>query len=137
MLRKATVRDARQIWELLSEYAREGLLLPRSLNSIYENIRDFWVYEKEGRVAGCVALHVLWEDLAEIRSLAVRKEFRNEGIGTLLVRSAILEAWELGVSRVFSLTYVKDFFIRNFSFRLIDKRELPHKVWGECVNCVK
>ncbi|NPB07397.1 MAG: N-acetyltransferase [Aquificae bacterium] len=137
MLRKARVKDATEIHSLLSEYASRGLLLPRSLNSIYENIRDFWVYEKEGRVVGCVALHVMWEDLGEIRSLAVREEFQGEGIGGELVRACILEAWELGLRRVFSLTYVKDFFTRNFGFRVIDKSVLPHKVWGECINCVK
>ncbi|HID66057.1 MAG TPA: N-acetyltransferase [Aquificaceae bacterium] len=136
MLRKATVKDAKKIYELLNDYAKKGLLLPRSLNSIYENIRDFWVYEVDGQIVGCVALHVMWEDLAEIRSLAVKDEFRGGGIGTELVKKAIEEAWELGVNRVFSLTYVKDFF-KKFGFIEIDKSILPHKVWGECVNCVK
>ncbi|RUM28508.1 MAG: N-acetyltransferase [Aquifex sp.] len=136
MLRKATVKDAKKIYELLNDYAKKGLLLPRSLNSIYENIRDFWVYEVDGQIVGCVALHVMWEDLAEIRSLAVKDELRGEGIGKELVKKAIEEAWELGVNRVFSLTYVKDFF-KKFGFIEIDKSILPHKVWGECVNCVK
>jgi len=135
--RKATVREAKAIYELLSEEAKKGLLLPRSLNAIYENIRDFWVCEEGGEVLGCVALHVVWEDLAEIRSLAVKEGRRGEGIGFQLVKNALLEAGELGVKKVFSLTYVKDFFLKNFPFREIDKRELPHKVWGECVNCVK
>ncbi|NPB05977.1 MAG: N-acetyltransferase [Aquificae bacterium] len=135
--RKAKVKDAHAIYELLSKEARKGLLLPRSLNAIYENIRDFWVCELDGRVVGCVALHVVWEDLAEIRSLAVKEELRGGGIGRTLVLKALLEAGELGVRRVFSLTYVKAFFLKNFPFREIDKRELPHKVWGECVNCVK
>jgi len=137
MLRKAKVRDAKEIHSLLNKYAEKGLLLPRSLNSIYENIRDFWVYERDGRVVGCVALHIMWEDLGEIRSLAVKEEFQGEGIGGELVKACILEAWELGLKKVFSLTYVKDFFIRNFGFKEIDKTILPHKVWGECINCVK
>jgi len=135
--RKAKVKEARAIYELLSQEARKGLLLPRSLNAIYENIRDFWVCEEKGEVLGCVALHVVWEDLAEIRSLVVKEERRGEGIGFQLVRLALLEAGELEVKRVFSLTYVKEFFLKNFPFKEIDKRELPHKVWGECVNCVK
>ncbi len=137
MLRKAKVSDAKEIYELLNIYARKGVLLPRSLNSIYENIRDFWVYEENGKVLGCCALHVVWEDLAEVRSLAVSPERQGEGIGYELVRRCILEAWELGVKRVFSLTYVKDFFLNNFGFKEIDKSILPHKVWGECINCVK
>lgn len=137
MIRKAKVKDAKAIYELLEVYAKKGILLPRSLSSIYENIRDFWVYEENDKVVGCCALHVVWEDLAELRSLAVSPERQGEGIGYELVRSCILEAWELGVKRVFSLTYVKDFFIKNFGFREINKSLLPHKVWGECINCVK
>ncbi|WP_461832229.1 N-acetyltransferase [Aquifex sp.] len=137
MIRKATVKDAKAIYNLLTDYAKKGVLLPRSLNSIYENIRDFWVYEREGKVIGCVALHIMWEDLAEIRSLAVKEEYKGEGIGSQLVKKALEEAWELGVSKVFSLTYVKDFFIKKFGFREIEKSVLPHKVWGECINCVK
>ena len=137
MIRKATVKDAKAIYNLLTDYAKKGVLLPRSLNSIYENIRDFWVYEREGKVIGCVALHIMWEDLAEIRSLAVKEEYKGEGIGSQLVKKALEEAWELGVSKVFSLTYVKEFFIKKFRFREIEKSVLPHKVWGECINCVK
>lgn len=136
MIRRAKVSDAKEIYELLTEFAKRGVLLPRSLNSIYENIRDFWVYEKEGKVVGCVALHVMWEDLAEIRSLAVREEYQKEGIGRELVVKALEDAWDLGIKKVFSLTYVKDFF-KKLGFREIDKSVLPHKVWGECINCVK
>ena len=137
MLRKAKISDAKRIYELLNIYARKGVLLPRSLNSIYENIRDFWVFEEKEKIWGCCALHVLWEDLAEVRSLAVSPDRRGEGIGYELVRACLLEAWELGVKRVFSLTYVKDFFVENFGFKEVDKSILPHKVWGECVHCVK
>lgn len=137
MIRKAKVKDAKAIYELLEVYAKKGILLPRSLSSIYENIRDFWVYEENDKVIGCCALHVVWEDLAELRSLAVSPERQGEGIGYELVRSCILEAWELGIKKVFSLTYVKDFFIKNFGFREVNKSVLPHKVWGECINCVK
>ena len=137
MIRKAKVSDAKEIYELLNYYAKKGVLLHRSLNSIYENIRDFWVYEKDGKIVGCVALHIVWEDLAEIRSLAVREEYKGEGIGYELVEKAIEEAQQLGIEKVFSLTYVKDFFIRNFGFKEVDKSVLPHKVWGECINCVK
>ena len=137
MIRKAKINDAKEIYELVNYYAKKGILLPRSLNSIYENIRDFWVYEKDGKIVGCVALHIVWEDLAEIRSLAVREEYQGEGIGCKLVEKAIEEARELGIEKVFSLTYIKEFFIKNFGFKQVDKSVLPQKVWGECINCVK
>ncbi len=136
MVRKARLKDAQAIYSLIKEYAGEGILLPRSLNSIYEHIRDFWVYESDGEILGCCALQVVWEDLAELRSFAVRKEFKGRGIGKALISACIEEARELGVSRVFSLTYAKEYFER-FGFRVVDKSVLPHKVWSDCVNCVK
>ncbi len=136
MVRKARLKDAPRIHSLINEYASSGILLPRSLNSIYEHIRDFWVYEEEGDIIGCVSLQIVWEDLAEIRSLAVKKERKGEGIGRALISACLKEAKELGVEKVFSLTYAKDFFER-IGFRVIDKSVLPHKVWGDCINCVK
>jgi len=135
-LRKAKLKDAVGIYSLINSYAKEGLLLPRSLNSIYENIRDFWVYEEEGQIVGCSALHVVWEDLAEIKSLAVMESMKGKGIGTALVQACLKEAKELGVKRVFVLTYALDFF-EKLGFHTISKESLPHKVWGECINCVK
>lgn len=136
MIRKATLKDALGIYNLVNHYAKEGLLLPRSLNSIYENIRDFWVFEKEDNLLGCAALHVVWEDLAEIKSLAVREDHKGEGIGLALVEVCLKEAKELGVKRVFVLTYAQSFFSK-LSFEEVEKVKLPHKVWGECINCVK
>ena len=135
-LRKAVLRDSVGIYSLINLYAKEGLLLPRSLNSIYENIRDFWVYEEDGRLVGCCALHIVWEDLAEIKSLAVAQNMKGKGIGTRLVQACLMEAKELGVKRVFVLTYSVDFFER-LGFYTVQKESLPHKVWGECINCVK
>ncbi len=136
MVRKALLSDAKSIHALVSEHAQRGLLLPRSLNSIYEHIRDFWVYEENGEIVGCASLQIVWEDLAEIRSLAVKEERRGEGIGGKLVEACLREADQLGVERVFSLTYAREFFER-MGFRVIDKGALPHKVWGDCVNCPK
>jgi len=136
MIRKAVLKDARAIHSLISDYYQKGILLPRSLASICERIRDFWVYEEEGEIIACCALQVVWEDLAEIRSLAVREGRRGEGIGRRLVEACIEEARELGVSRVFSLTYEKDFFA-SLGFSEVDKSQLPQKVWSDCVNCVK
>ncbi len=136
MLRKAKVGDAKYIYELINEYAKENLLLPRSLSSIYETIRDFWVWEEEGKVVGCGALHVVWEDLAEIKSLAIHREFRGKGIGGKIIEVCIKEAKSLGIKRIFALTYIKEYFER-YGFEEIPKEILPHKVWGECISCVK
>ncbi len=136
MIRKARTSDAISIYTLINDYAKEGLLLPKSLNAIYENIRDFWVYEEDEQIVACCALHVVWEDLAEIKSLAVKKEYTNRGIGYKLVERCLQEAKELGIKRVFALTYAVGFF-EKFGFSVVDKSTLPHKVWGECINCVK
>jgi len=136
VIRKAKLKDAGEIYNLINQYAKEGILLPRSLNSIYENIRDFWVCEENGRLVGCAALHIVWEDLAEIKSLAVSEEHKGKGIGTMLVEECLKEAEELGVKRVFVLTYAQGFFSK-LNFEEVEKIKLPHKVWGECINCVK
>lgn len=109
-------------------------MLPRSLSSIYENIRDYHVAEVDGKIVGCIALHVVWEDLAEIRSLAVLEEWRHQRIGSKLVRSAIREARKMEVKRIFTLTYIPDFF-KRFGFRKISKNRLPQKIWKDCLSC--
>ncbi|MEO2068133.1 MAG: N-acetyltransferase [Desulfurobacteriaceae bacterium] len=130
------MKDAEKIQFLINEYAKQGLMLPRSINSIYEHIRDFWVYEKEGKVLGTCALTIFWNDLAEIRSLAVDPNHLKKGIGTTLVKYALEEAKDFGISRVFTLTYQVKFF-EKLGFRVIDKNTLPHKIWRDCINCVK
>lgn len=136
VVRKAKPKDAVKIHALVNEYAREGLLLPVSLNSLYDNIRDFWVYEEEGEIVGCAALHIVWEDLAEIRSLAVNREYHGRGIGKKLVLRCLEEAKEFDLKRVFVLTYQVEFF-KKLGFREWNKQLLPHKVWTDCVNCPK
>ncbi len=111
-------------------------MLPRSLNEIYENLRDFWVAEKSGNIIGCIALHISWDDLTEIKSLAVRKDSQGKGIGRQLVSTCLVEAKQLGSKRIFVLTYKPDYF-RNFGFRKVKNSSLPHKVWAECINCPK
>jgi len=135
-VRKAKISDAERIQYLVNEYAKKGLMLPRSINSIYENIRDFWVYDEGGEVLGVCALTIFWNDLAEIRSLAVDPEYTGKGIGTALVKKALEEAKEFGIYRVFTLTYQVKFF-EKLGFRVIDKNTLPHKIWRDCINCVK
>ena len=136
MLRKAQIRDVKDIQKLLTAYANRGDMLSRSLSELYESVRDFYICEEEGRLIGAAALHIVWEDLAEIRSVAVADDAERKGVGTLLVNSCIDEARELGLKRLFCLTYKPDFFSR-FGFRIADKAELPHKVWGDCIKCVK
>jgi amino-acid N-acetyltransferase len=101
---------------------------------MYENLRDFFICEEDGTIAGVCALHVMWEDLAEIRSLVVKRAYQKRGIGKTLVKRAIKDAKSLGIQRVFTLTYVPEYF-KQFGFRDIEKSELPHKIWGECIRC--
>ena len=136
MIRKARINDVKPIQKLLTHFASRGDMLPRSLSELYESIRDFYVFEEGGVILGVSALHIVWEDLAEVRSVAVSEDAGLKGIGSQVVRATLEEARELGLKRVFCLTYKPDFF-GKFGFRLVDKSELPHKVWGDCVKCVK
>lgn len=136
MIRKARISDAKAIHQLLMVYAKEGLVLSRSLADLYEDIRDFYLYEEEGEVLGAVSLHICWEDLAEVRSLVVSEKMGGKGIGRVLVESCIEEAKELGIAKVFALTYKEGFFAKC-GFSPIEKSELPHKIWRDCINCPK
>ena len=136
MLRKAQIHDVKDIQKLLMIYANRGDMLSRSLSELYESLRDFYVYEENGKLLGTTALHIVWEDLAEVRSVAVTEDMTRTGIGSKLVQACIDEARQLGLKRIFCLTYRPDFF-SSLGFRLIDKSELPHKVWGDCIKCVK
>jgi len=136
MLRKAQIRDVKDIQKLLTFFASRGDMLSRSLSELYEAIRDFYIVEEEGRLIGTAALHIVWEDLAEVRSVAVAEDAGRKGVGSQVVQACIDEARALGLKRVFCLTYKPEFFTK-FGFRIVDKSELPHKVWGDCMKCVK
>lgn len=137
MIRKARMSDVKAIHQLIAEYARKGDMLPRSLGDIYENLRDYFVFEEDGgELVGSAAIHIMWEDLAEVRSLAVREGKMRRGVGTQLVESCISEAIVLGIGRVFALTYKPEFF-EKLGFRVVDKAELPHKIWADCLKCSK
>jgi amino-acid N-acetyltransferase len=136
MLRKARLKDVKVIQKLLTYFAGRGEMLSRSLSELYETVRDLYVVEEDGNLLGVCALHIVWENLAELRSVAVCEEAGRRGIGTRLVRACLDEARELGLEKVFCLTYKPDFF-GKFGFRIVDKAELPHKVWRDCMNCVK
>ena len=136
VLRKARTSDALAMQGLINGFADKGAMLHRSLSELYENIRDFFVVEEAGVVVGCGALHVSWKDLAELKSLAVAEAAQGRGYGKLLIRACVEEAEEIGLSRVFALTYVPALFVKA-GFQEVDKAMLPRKVWTECVYCPK
>jgi amino-acid N-acetyltransferase len=136
MIRKAAIADVRTIQALVNAYADQGQMLPRSLNELYEHLRDFSVFIEQNAIVGVCALHVSWDGLAEVRSLAVRHDRKGTGIGSRLVRTCLDEARQLGADRVFVLTYQEGFF-RRLGFFPVDKKDLPHKIWTDCLHCVK
>jgi amino-acid N-acetyltransferase len=134
---KAKIGDAQRMHELVNKFADKGEMLPRALSEIYEDIRDYFVIRnRRGNVIACVALHISWSDLAEIRSLAVSEEKQEQGLGSLLVKACLDETKELGIDKVFCLTYKPTFFEKN-GFIQVDKTELPRKIWSECFRCPK
>jgi len=143
MIRKAHMGDIKEIYKLLQHFAGKDLLLGRSLSSLYDQLRDFSVFVEKGgkdpdneKLVGVCALHICWDNLAEIRSLAVIDEYHGKGVGRQLIDNALKEVDTYGITRVFTLTYQPDFF-RKLGFKDIDKSELPHKVWSDCINCSK
>jgi len=136
MTEKAKVSDVPEIQKLINEYAERDLLLPRSLSDIYENLRDFYVLKIDGKIVGICALHVIWEDLGEIRSLIVKREYEKRGFGRNLVDVCLREAKFLGLKRVLALTYIPEYF-KKLGFVEVDKRTLPFKVWSDCIKCPK
>lgn len=136
LIRKAKISDVDAIHKLIHDWAKRGKMLDRSLNYLYENIRNFWVYEQKSRIIGCCALGVIgWEELGEIRSIVVDKRYQRKGIGKSLVLECIKEAKQLGITKLFTLTFIPDFF-KSLGFSLIDRKDLPHKIWADCINCV-
>ena len=136
MVRKAKINDIKDIHKLINHFADRNKMLARSLSELYETARDFLGYENKGNVCGCCALHLDWENLAEIKSLAVWESCQNKGIGRRLLKASLKEARKLAIKRVFVLTYEVDFF-RKYGFREVNKSELPHKIWSECLKCPK
>jgi len=134
---KATINDITRMHQLINHFADRHEMLPRSLAEMYENIRDYFVIRgADDQVIACVALHVCWSDLAEVKSLAVFEESQKKSVGAQLVQACLNEAKELGIPTVFCLTYKSGFF-EKLGFTLIDKMELPQKVWNECFHCPK
>jgi amino-acid N-acetyltransferase len=136
MIRKARIKDINKIQNLINFFAKQDVMLARSLSELYENIRDFWVYEENNKIIGCCALHVSWEELVEIKSLAVDKKEQKKGIGKELVTACINEAGQIGAKKIFVLTYKSKYF-KQFGFKKISHSSLPHKIWMECIRCHK
>ena len=138
MIRHATMQDIQAIYELLGQFGTEGLMIPRPLSQLYDHVRDFVVHvsPETGTVAGCCALQFCWEDMAEIRSLAVASPLQGRGVGRMLVEAMVAEARSFGVTKLFTLTYQPDFFLK-MGFDPIERKDLPLKIWSDCIHCVK
>ena len=135
-IRKARLSDTEAIHKLVNHYAKKGLMLARSRSALYEYIRNYSVAVEDGEIVGVGALSILWVDLAEVRTLAVKESSSGQGIGKKLVEHFLKEAQELGIKQVFTLTYQVDFF-KKCGFQTINKEHMPHKIWKDCLNCPK
>lgn len=133
-IRPARVQDVKAIHELVEFYANKKEMLHRSLNSIYENIQEYVVAEYRGKVIACGALHVSWDNLAEIKALAVEKSHKRKGIGKKIVKTLEQNALNLGVYTTFALSFKPEFF-KKLGYEEISKEVLPQKIWSECINC--
>ncbi len=136
MLRRAKTKDVPQIVQLINHYAEKGEMLSRSQSQVYNALRDYVIIEENDQVVGCGALHVVWNDIAEIRSLAIAPERIGQGLGRSIVEYLLEDARAMELPRVFTLTYKPGFFSK-LSFESVDKKDLPHKVWKDCLNCPK
>ena len=139
MIRNATIDDIKNIHAMLKYYGDKGELLARPLSQLYDHLRDFSVFtevQNTKKIIGCCALQFCWEDLAEIRSLAVREDLVGKSIGKQLVENVFEEAKQYKIKSLFTLTYKPSFF-EKFGFIIIDKADLPIKIWADCINCVK
>jgi amino-acid N-acetyltransferase len=131
-IEKARILDVPQMHKLINQFAANGVMLARPLSEIYENLRDFFVARQGRKIIGCAALHLMWSDLAEIKSVAVSAEQQRLGLGN----KCIEEAKSLGIETIFCFTYKPGFF-KQVGFKEVDKITLPHKVWTECLRCPK
>ncbi len=150
VIQKAQIRDVEEILDLVNGFAALNLMLPRGPQYLYENIRDFVIASDRNvpvysltetkevlhLIVACGSLHVLWEDMAEVRALAIHPDYQHMGLGSKLVEVMQEEAEQLGIRRLFTFTLTEDFF-KTLGFRRQSREELPPKVWGECSRCPK
>jgi amino-acid N-acetyltransferase len=135
-IRKARMSDVEPIHKLVTEFSRRGIMLARSRSDLYEALRDFVVADVGGHIVGCGALTIEWDNLAEVKSVAVAKPYQRRGIGRRLVKACLTEAKRLGIGKVFALTMAPLFF-EEMGFGRVERETLPHKVWSDCVKCPK
>ena len=133
---KALITDASAIQGLVNNFAKHGGMIMLSKNDVYERIFEYLLYKEDGKLLGVCALHPTWEDIAEIRSLAVDSSMQGKGIGKILVQAQLERAKECGFSRVFTLTYQVEFFSK-LGFKVVSMDELPKKSWTDCLKCIK
>ena len=133
-IRQAKVQDVKQMHRIIEFYADNKEMLHRSLNSIYENIQEYVVAEYKGKIIGCGALHVSWDNLAEVKALAVEKTYARQGIGTKIVKTLEQNALGLGIFTTFALSF-KPAFFQKMGYEVISREVLPQKIWSECINC--
>lgn len=136
--RQARFSDVEEIYNLITGYASQGIMLPKPHNVLYETIREFVVAEEisSKKIVGTGALHLTWNELAEVRSMAVHQDFKRHGIGAEIVKKLLSEGREVGVKKFFTLTYTPQFF-QSLGFKTTTKETLPHKIWKECIECSK
>lgn len=135
-VRKAAIRDIHAILDLINAYAAQGIMLPRTEFEMSENIRDFSVAYDEDTLVGCGALHFYTPLTAEVRSLAVRPQVKQHGIGRAIVESLEAEARENELESIFAFTYVPGFFAK-LGFAEVERGEMPLKAWKDCLRCPK
>ena len=136
IFRKAKFSDVEDILKLINDYAEQGLMLARARNTLYEGLREFILAVEDGQIVGIAALHLVWDELGEIRALAIHPSKVKTGVGTKIVEILTAEARELGVKTLFALTYQPGFFVK-LDFEEVPKENVPHKMWKECINCPK
>ena len=133
-VRRARTADVRSIRQLVDQYAAERILLSKEMVTLYEDVQEFWVAEEPaGAIIGCGALHVMWEDLAEVRTLATHPDWAGRGIGHAVLSTLLEVARDLGISRVFCLTFEVDFFKRH-GFEVVDGSVVPPEVYAELLR---
>lgn len=136
LIRPATLEDVPSVLKLINSHAQKGLMLMKSPLDIYRGIFNFVVCEIDGQIVGCSRLAVVWKDIGEVASLAVSDDYKRQGIGKKLVMACLEKAKQIGLPRVFTLTYQVDFFT-HCGFKIVERDSLPYKVFGDCLKCPK